>query len=112
MAAFSISNIQSTPRRVAAGGIVMVSADFRAALTGLYGTPGTSIQIAIYDPVGTNVVSLTGMTASATGQYYYLYATATSLIPGEYTLQIQCVDGGNTSRIRTDPGDPANLIVN
>jgi hypothetical protein len=102
--------VASNPKRVPAGGIVVVSCETRSS-AGVLTTPGTSIKITIYDPSGATAKTATAMTAGSTGIYSYTYDTVTTRLGGEYTFQIETVHTDGTSLYRTNPGNAANFEV-
>ena len=55
--------------------------------------PSTSITATITDPVGTEVVSATGMSNVSTGVYTYDYTPASTVLSGVYIVRYKATDG-------------------
>ncbi|KKK97027.1 hypothetical protein LCGC14_2656870 [marine sediment metagenome] len=53
----------------------------------------TSVALSIIDPDGTAVVDEQAMSATATGVYEYFYTTTTAVIPGNYQIECDVLDG-------------------
>ena len=105
-----IAPIASNPKRVTAGGLVVVSCETRTN-AGVLTTPGTSISIIIYGPGGATDQSSVAMTAGSTGIYSYTYQTVTTKPSGERTVEIIAVHTDGTSKVRSVPGDACNFEV-
>ena len=96
MAWLNIEQPFVTPEVIQIGGMVRIRVLVRNS-AGTLATPGTTKQVHIYDPNGTEVASSPfALTADATGDLSYNYQTVTSIIPGPYSIKVETVDGGNT----------------
>ena len=105
-----IAPVVSNPRRLIAGGLVVVSTETRTN-GGVLTTPGTSIKITLFDPTGATALAATNMTAGSTGIYTYTFQTTTTRDPGEYTILITVVHTDGTSLFRSEPGSACNFEV-
>ena len=105
-----ISPVVSNPRYLIAGGLVVVSCETRSN-AGVLTTPGTSIQITLFDPTGATAQAATGMTAGSTGIYTYTYQTVVTKNPGIYTILITVIHTDGTSIFRSEVGWPCNFEV-
>jgi len=61
--------------------------------SGTLTSPATSMNIIITDPVGTAVVTSTGMANDSTGVYHYDYTPASTVLRGTYRVQYKATDG-------------------
>lgn len=105
-----IAPIVSNPKRVTAGGLVVVSCETRTA-AGVLTTPGTSISVLIYGPSGATDRTSVAMVTSSAGIHSYAFAVPTTIPSGERTIEIIAVHTDGTSKVRTEPGNAANFEV-
>ena len=105
-----IAPIASNPKRVTAGGLVVISCETRTN-AGVLTTPGTSISIIIYGPGGATDQTSASMTTGSTGIHTYTYQTVTTKPSGERTVEIIAVHTDGSSRVRSVPGDACNFEV-
>lgn len=99
MAFLIITNISANPTVGSLGGIVYITATTWST-AGALTSAGTSTLIQITAPDSTIVQSFTAMTADSTGKFSYAFATATSNLPGRYSVEIKTTDSGNVSTER------------
>lgn len=59
----------------------------------------TSVDVSIKDPDGTLVVDEAAMTPTATGVYEYFYTTTTSIILGNYQVEVDITDSSYHSYV-------------
>ena len=88
------------PRRSGGDGGVVVWLETRDPITNALETPGTSIQIDMWDSEGTQIWTNQAMEDSSTGLYYYPYAFASDSPLGTWYYWCHTVDDSTETTTR------------
>lgn len=91
MALIQVTMLAANPEIQVLGGVVYITAVTWNA-SGALASAGTSTTIQITGPNAAIIQSFTAMTADSTGKFSYKFVTATSNLPGAYSVEIRATD--------------------
>lgn len=105
-----ISPVVSSPRRIPADGLVVISCETRTN-AGVLTTPATSIKVTLFDKFGATAQAAVAMTTSSAGIHSYAWQCTTAKPGGEYTIRVEAIHSDGTSTFRSEPGSSCNFEV-